>query len=184
MTFTFFSVTDTDPPLMPSDVGYLAWNFEPDLTSGNQAPTSGQIYYMKIKVRQPVLATGVACSISTGGVTLTAGANWMGLLDSNGNRVGLTADMTTQFASIQRLKAPFAGGPISLTPQDYFGAILSNGTTPPQLQRASAQSVSVNSETVAPFRYSLGAAAQTVLPASASPSAYTASAFAFWMGIY
>lgn len=170
--------------LGPEDYGLLSWVYPVMQASGSAVPTSGTVRM----VRLPTLAvtttiTSLACHIGTAPTTPTAGQNFMGLYDSTGTRVAVTADATAAFTTIGdkvvALTAPYAAAP-----GNYWVAILANAATPPAFSVcASYSATAANFNTgVATAQFTNGPAAQTSLPASITMASRTTSLQATWVG--
>lgn len=173
------------PGLGPEDYGLVTWNYGVMQVSGSSVPVSGTVRM----VRLPVLAvtttfTSLAVHIDVAPTTPTAGQNFMGVYDTAGTRVAVTADATADFTTIGdkviALTAPYVAAPGT-----YFVAILANAATPPAFSRSAAFSdTAANFNTTAALaQYTNGPAAQTTLPASITMASRTKSVQATWVGV-
>jgi len=174
---------------MPSDQGYVTWSVDPANASNSTVLTAGVMALTRVAVRtQPggtVTVTNIEAGVNVAGVTLTAGQNFAALYNPLGTRVGVTADQSATWNSIGHKTMAISGGPIVLGPGYYWVAFLSNGTTPPQMLRASqAAANSVNSRTTAATtRFGTFGAAQTVTPASITPGTIASNVNAWFAGL-
>jgi hypothetical protein len=119
--------------------------------------------------------------------TLTAGQNFVGLYDSSGTRVAVSADLASDWA-VSGYKTTAFTASASLTTGAYFAAWLSVGTTPITVARASAMnSAALNAGmTAAAARYSTGGTgwtAQTSLPSPGTMANRTAGATSIWCAL-
>lgn len=99
---TDWLVEGADPDLgqwpAPGDRGVKAWNLPPEfLTGSSGTPTAGQGFYMRV----PILRSFTASKLLVGmGVAATTASNWyLGLFNSAGTRVGVSADWGTTGAA-------------------------------------------------------------------------------------
>lgn len=172
------------PGIGPEDYGLVSWSYPVMQCSGSAVPTSGTVRM----VRLPTLAvtttiTSLACHIATAPTTPTAGQNFMGLYDSTGTRVAVTADATTPFTTtgdkVIALTAPYVAAP-----GNYWVAILANAATPPAFSLCASHSdTAANFNTaVASAQFTNGPAAQTSLPASITMGSRTKSLNCTWVG--
>jgi len=159
----------------PSDHGLIAWNFTPyAATSSALAPTGGTIYAMKIKVPVATTITNVIIGINVQGSTLTTGQNFAALYSGAKALLSATADQTSTWGSTT--------GPITMalsTPQPVpagyvYVAFLSNGTTPPTLNRGAGNinNVGLSSATAL---YATAGTSQTSMPSTITTTAYTSA---------
>lgn len=160
----------------PSDQGMLSWTHDPANNVGAAIlTTAGTVYMFAVPLRQITTVTSVIIGVQAAGATLTAGQNFAGLYDSAGNRVGITADQTTNWqstgAKVMNLTAPAL-----LQPGMYYVAVVANGTTLPTLTRGITDALGgvMNTNlTAATFRFSFGATGQTTLPATITMASRT-----------
>lgn len=173
------------PGLGPEDYGLVSWAYPVMQCSGSAVPTSGTVRM----VRLPALAvtttfTSACCHIATAPTTPTAGQNFMGLYDSTGTRVAVTADATTPFTTTGDKIVAFTA-PYVAAPGTYYLAILANAATPPAFSLCASHSASAaNFNTgVATAQFTNGPAAQTTLPASITMASRTTSLNCTWAGV-
>jgi len=120
----------------PNDFGWKTWTCDPLVCNTTNLLATGSIYLMAVFVRSAMTISNVIYNVTTVGATLTSAENFIGLYNSSGTRVALTADQTTNFQTSGIHTAAFTSS-YAATPGMYYIAIVSNGTTPPTL-RASA----------------------------------------------
>lgn len=176
------------PPFLPSDVGWLAWNYDPALiVNSSTLPSLGGIVLIGVNVRSPVSCTNVITVVSTAGGTLTASENFAGLYNSAGTLIGTSADQTTAWGSAGAgLKTmALAGGPFTLPAGMYWVALVANGTTSPAFGRNvnNVAGLVNGANSAATSRYGGILSGQTSLPGSITPSSITQQGVGFWAAL-
>jgi hypothetical protein len=170
----------------------LAWNMPASAINGNTlsaAQTNLVPYIFKIWVPETISVSTIRMIQSVNGATLTAGSNMVGLYDSTGARIGVSADQSTPWASGAPATRDISltGGPFTVTggPRVFvWGAIVTAGTTRPAFARGNTPASSSEYNAGLPAaRASIGQLAAVVsgsgLPASFTPgSSITLSAMA------
>lgn len=134
-------VPDQSPavaPWMPSDSGFLGWNFDPIVSGSASAPGNGAVNLLRVNVRVPVTVTNVHVYISVGGTGLVTNECYAGLYNSSGTLIAATADQSTAWAGTGLMTMALANGPYTLAPGFYWVAFLANESAGgvPQLLRA------------------------------------------------
>jgi hypothetical protein len=83
----------------PTDSKMFGWTFPAEAASGGTAPTAGVPSYGRLKCRKTGTLSNVQCFVMTGGSGATALANcYLDVIDfATGNRLGVTADVSTKF---------------------------------------------------------------------------------------
>lgn len=168
------------------DHGYLAWTFPPITAAGATAlATAGVLYLSKVYVRNGFTASNVTFDVGAAGGTLTAGQNFVGLYNSSGSRVALTADMTTVFSTANTLNTVAFTAPAALTAGFYWVAALFNGTTGPTLFRGNGTTSRTLNAGLTAATSTAGTilTGQTSLPASFTPSSITPSFPNYWFAL-
>lgn len=170
-----------------ADAGFLAWTYDSSIANGgtDAAMTSGTVYLSQFIVRQPITATNIAVYVTQIGGTLTSGQNFLGIYNSAGTRMGVTADQTTAWGTTGYKSAALTA-PVALTPGKYWVAYLGNGTTPTRFARAAGiLNATLYNGTLGTgqLRYASNATAQTSLPSSITPSSNTATNLPVWAAI-
>jgi hypothetical protein len=118
--------------------------------------------------------TALGTYIAQAGVTAGAGVNQMGIYDSAGNRLGVTADMTTAFGTAGLAEGLLTAPVAVVAGKNYYLAILANYTgTTVQTSGVSGQALT-HGATLGGFIPNLFAGAQASLPASFSPAGLSA----------
>lgn len=156
--------------ISPADRGLLAWTIDPGVARDSNAPTNGLIRGSRIK-HPGGLITGIAyvsLSPQVGGV---AGQNFLGIYDTNGNRLAQTADLTAAWAAANAVEvtSPLSA-PINLPAGFYDIVVLANmnaGINPGLVCWAGAAFVPNFGAAVngAPFRGFIADAGAVALPA-------------------
>jgi hypothetical protein len=171
----------------PSDNNLLGAAFDPAQIGSNSALTAGVLFLVKV----PILAGGTVSNVwygfNTGGTTLTAGQNLVGVYNSSGTLIGTSADQTTAFGASGSHTAAItavSGQSLAIAPGGFvYAAFLCNGTTPPTLWRSGSQNAGNNiGLTAGNWRFCTIGTGQTALPASVN-LASTTSVSAFWAGV-
>jgi hypothetical protein len=173
----------------PADASFLEWNYDPARVHSSVGPTSGTIQAIRITVRRPITVTNIVLYQQGAGTGLVAGC-LVGLYTSAGVQVGVSADQATVWNSGGQVFKTMAltGGPFLLAPGYYFVLAVANqtaGGTPTWGLDQSFGAGLVNANIGAlGARWATGAAAQTTLPASFTPTTYlTLSANTIWAGL-
>jgi hypothetical protein len=120
---------------LPSDLGYVTWSYDPAYLSGTfggAALPGGKLFLVLCPVRATAKTAGVAMWITSGGSGLTAGQNFTGVYDINGNLLAATPDLTSSWGSTGYLSVGFNSA-AAISPPCAWVAFLSNGTTKPSL---------------------------------------------------
>jgi hypothetical protein len=166
-----------------TDQNLLGWSYDPVIPTGSSAPTSGTIQYIRVKASASGNVANLLLNVSTGGSGLTSGQNLVGLYDATGTQLAVSGDQTTAWGT-NGLKTASISATAVVAGTVYYIGLLSVGTTPPSISRNILSSVVPNiGFASAPFRFNNGAASQTTLPASFTPSGTTASGNTFWVGM-
>jgi hypothetical protein len=177
--------TVNDATFTPADHGLAAWTHDPaTLRSASNATTSGTIYLCKVKIaNRSTVASNVIVGIEAAGSGLTAGQCFVGLYNSSGTRLALSADQAANWTSTG-LKTIALTAPQTLAVGSYYVAILAVGSTPPQFAMGAggATTVSAGLATGA-SRFLTGPTTQTSLPSSITLSSQTVTSGARWAAL-
>jgi hypothetical protein len=169
-----------------AEAGYKLINFPPEhMDPTGQAPTTGVIYLNKVVVHQTTSIANLNIWVANQGTALTAGQNFMGIYDSTGARVAVTADQSTVWNSSGWKSSALVGGPFNLSAGSYWIAVLANGVTGLTFGKSRSNNLSG-----ALLNGSLAASAErwgtngtgTSLPSSITPSSNALSQLSFWVG--
>ena len=183
---TVGGASQTNQPWLPSDSGYLAWNFDPAQQQGGTILVTSNVYLARVNIRQAISVSNVLAYITTPGSGLTASQNFAGLYNSAGTLIATTADQSSGFASGGLRTMALTGGPYALAAGTFvWVAIVSNGTTPPTMLRGGATSASglELGLTVSTARWATNGTATTALPGTLTPASNVNSGITFWAGL-
>jgi hypothetical protein len=178
----------------PADQGFVSWTYDPDsgpTLGGSLLATSGLLYLNGVWIRNSAATLGhIAYYVSIAGATLTAGQSFVGLYNSAGTQIGLSADQSTNWTSTGYLAtaiSPSSAGSLTLVPTGlYWVAFLSNWTgTAPGFGRQANLNVTLANGPIAAAtaRYATNTGG-TSLPASFTPSANTLTQVTYWAAVY
>ncbi len=181
-----YPVSDVnDASFTPADQGLIAWTADPaTLRSAGNSTVSGSVYLCKVKiVNRSTVVSNVIVGIETAGATLTAGQSLVGLYNSSGTRLAVSADQSANWTSTG-MKTIALTAPQTLAVGSYYVAILSVGTTPPQFSTGAGGSVNINvGLSTGAARFLIGPTAQTSLPSSITLSSQTVSTGSRWAAL-
>jgi len=169
-----------------ADHGLLTWTQDPaTLRSSADNVTAGTVYLAKVKiVNRSTVVSNILYGVVTAGTGLTAAQNFVGLYDSSGTRLAVSADQTTNFGSAGLKTAAIT--PQTLAVGSYYVAILVNltpGTIPQFATGAGASSATNAGLTAGNARFLTALTAQTTLPASITLSSGTVNIGARWAAL-
>lgn len=148
---------------------------------GGLALVDGTIHFVSVSMFAGMRISGTCIGITTAGVALTLSK--VGLYDTSGNRLAISADQGTAWQSAGPQTIPFTAAVTITTTGIYYGAIISKGGTPAAPFRIGQSMVGmgvVNSGLL-PFGLQAG---QTDLIASATIVAGSGSSPIPWFGFY
>lgn len=169
----------------PSSHGAIAWVADPTTVSGTVTLNAGIVFLSALYVARSATATKLFWTVSTAGATPTAGQNFVGLYDSNGNRlanVGVDARVTATGMFTETIS-------VALTPGMYWVAWLFNATTPPQLHKVNATALNGTANMLnfnlptSGLRAAMNGSALTALPSVLTTTSNTAATNATWAAI-
>lgn len=176
--------TVNDATFKPADHGLVTWTHDPaTLRSAGNSTVSGSVYLCKVKiVDRATVVSNIHVGLEVGGTTLTAGQSLVGLYNSSGTRLVVSADQSANWTT-SGMKT------IAITPQtlavgSYYVALLSVGTTPPQFSTGAGGSVNINvGLSTGTSRFLIGPTSQTSLPASITLGSQTISTGSRWAAL-
>ncbi|MGA4875841.1 hypothetical protein [Streptomyces lydicamycinicus] len=169
-------------PELPSEQGLLAWTYNPDMaghvTAQSSGGVAGRVTLVRIILRKQITWTNIWIGLAGVDTGATLSNCYLGVYDTSGNRVGVTADISTSLMS-SAIAKPFAlTSPFTAAAGTYFIAMLLNGTwtTNSLTFKASGAGISVNAGLTAPnLRYSNMLTGQASLPSSLTLANQTTS---------
>ncbi|MET9098284.1 hypothetical protein [Streptomyces antibioticus] len=170
----------------PADQGLSAWSFDPASCTGSGTTLSaGFIYAVKLLLRQPTTLNRVHAVLGTAGSGLTSGQCLAGYYDTAGNRLGVSADQSTAWASAGN-KAMALTAPVDVPAGAVYAAFLFNGTTSPSFAAGSTHGANFTPGNAAlsagAYRFCRSASGQTSLPSTITLSGFTPDANNVWAG--
>lgn len=169
----------------PDDfAGIIAWDFDPVYIQAGVAAANGTVYLMRIKLRYAATITNLLMSVTAAGITPVASQSFLGLINSAGTLVAVTADAGTALTALGLLTVPLTA-PYAAAAGDYWVALVSNAATPPQLARACTLGLAGTftlGSTAATRRFATNGAGATAL-ANISPASNSAAGLTFWAAV-
>lgn len=158
----------------PSDQGLLAWTGDPNdaghVTAQSNGGVAGRVTLTKVTIKGPSITWS---SIWFGLAGVDTGATlancYLGVYNSSGTLVGVTADISSSLMSGATGKSVSLVTPFTAAPGEYFVAMLLNGTwtTNSLTFKATGAGITVNCGLTAPrLRYSNMLTSQTTLPST------------------
>lgn len=173
--------------IQAADHGFLAWNFDPVLSQGaNNTNTQGNVFLNAVKFRKAQTVSNLHCYVTTAGTSVTAGQNWMGLLDSAGTLLATVA-MDTAFTSTGLKTMAITAQ--AVTAGWYWVGILPNITgTVAQLLVGNANGATQNLSpniglAAASYRCAVNGTTQTTLSTITPGNNSTTGAKPFWVAV-
>lgn len=172
---------------LAGDQNLIAWAFDPVHAASSIGTVNGTMSLIKVIVRSATTITNGVYAVVNGGTSLTSGQNFIGLYDSSGTRVAISADQTTNMGTSNNIVTAPWTAPYSAAAGSYWLAILTNGLASPDFARAGANAISNLASvglTTSTRRFGTSGSGLTALPASFTPSGMGAVANGlFWVGI-
>jgi hypothetical protein len=164
--------------------GYKAWAFDiAECNANTAALTAGTIYAVRVPILSAFTCTTVAVYVNTAGTTMTN--TFLGLFDSTGARLAITADVVADFNTGTGLKEEPLAASTALTAGTYIDvAVLFVGGTPGTLLRLNPSTTAVLQANLATstLRTATAGTGQTTLPSSGLTKAASNGTF-FWAGL-
>lgn len=158
----------------------IAWTGDPTLFTAASVATSGLPMLSAIYVSRACTTSSLVFFVSTAGSGPTAGQNWVGLVNSTGTLVASASTTTNVTQGVQTVSWSATA---ALTPGQYYIVMLWNGTTNPQVARASTGNLAAYNAglTNATLRFATNGTSQTTLAGSWTLSSNTQTgAYPFW----
>lgn len=172
--------TDGPSGFVPADHGYLGWSVDPANCASSNTVTAGVLYLQKVKVLTPGTSSIGALQVATAGTSLTN--CFLGLFDSTGARIALSANQATAWQS-GGYKATSWASPVVVTPGTYYTGILVGGGTPPLFSRV-GNSNAVNAGLSAPgLRFGTSGTGQTAIPSSVTLSSVATDSVSYFTAV-
>ncbi|MFJ7205922.1 hypothetical protein ACIQWR_20590 [Streptomyces sp. NPDC098789] len=117
---------------LPSDQGLLAWTGDPNdaghVTAQSSGGVAGRVTLVKVQMRKSITWSKLWFGLAgvDSGATLTN--CYLGVYNSSGTLVGVTADISTTLMSGATGKSVDLVAPFTAAPGEYYVAMLLNGT--------------------------------------------------------
>lgn len=182
--FTINGVPVPSTTYQASDVGFLAWTYDPSTATNSTLITNGTVYLAQVQLRYAQTVSKLAVGVTVAASGVTANQNFIGLYDSGGTLRASTAAGTidTPLASAGLLNASVAT-PYAAPAGTYWVALLCNATTAPTIARSSGATLSIpnSGASAANLRYAVNGTARTTLAATITTSSNSATnAITMW----
>lgn len=179
-------INNTDTTLsggvVPADMGFLAYNFDPTLgvTTSTPLTTAGTVYVMKLHTNVDITVTNIVMYVTTANGTPTTGQNFAGLFTSGKALMAATADQSTAWGSTGYVTMALSAA--QQVPAGYFYVgVFSNGTTQPAFMKAGHTSGNGVLTTANSRWASADATRTTTFPAILGT--FTATTNAYWAAV-
>jgi len=167
---------------LPELHGLKSWNYDPTNATGAAAPTAGVIYLMKTLFHRSVQASTIRWQVTNNAAMPTN--TYFGIYDLAGNRLCITADVSSDMTTIGTKSAAMISPPV-MPPNYYYIAFLVGGYAGggPQLSIAGVPAGIANANLAAPdLRFASYSSGLTALPATITMASQVSSANQFWVG--
>jgi hypothetical protein len=174
-----------DYEFTPADYGLKAWVGDPGKLAGGIQVPGGIVRLLKVKIPKAITIANVVVYIKGASMALTSGQNFVALYDTSGNRVGVSADMTSAFM------AATAGATVTCAltsaysaPAGFvYAAVLFNGSNTPNMGRFQNAPEYSNVNLTVP-RFGMFGSGLTSMPANITPGSIVSDATGgFWAGL-
>lgn len=167
----------------PSSSGWQSWLYDPEAAVTGVIVATGVVYLHRFVVTQGFLASNIIATVTTQGSTLTASQSFVGLYNSSGTRIAISADQSVAWTTTGA-KTMALTTPVWLVPGTYYIGLVSVGTTPPTFASAGGFQNAYNAGlTGAALRHGSQLTGQTTLPASVTLSSSVSTAVNTWAAI-
>jgi hypothetical protein len=178
--------TVNDAEFTAQDHGFVGWTSNPGTMSGSGFQlATGTVYLSKIKiVDRSTLVSNITYYVAVAGTSLTAAQCFVGLYNSSGTRLALSADQATNLASTGSKTAALTAAQ-TLAVGTYYVAFLANfsGTVPNLSGSGGNSGVTNVGLTTATSRSLNTAAGNTSLPTSITLGSQSQNIAVRWAGL-
>lgn len=162
--------------------GVAAWNFDPINAATSLLASSGVTYLQKVILARSTLVTGIDLRIAVAGATVSTG--YVGIYDSTGARVGVSANQTTAWTTTGDKVIPLTA-PVTLPAGTYWVAFLTQATTIPRPSGSAIGGINFGVTVGAALRAGMFGTGLSALPATITLSSMTQNTLAVpWVGLY
>ncbi|MFF4644977.1 hypothetical protein [Streptomyces sp. NPDC001389] len=162
-----------NPARMPADQSLLAWTGDPNdaghVTAQSNAGVAGRITLVQLLLRKQITWSKIWFGLAGVDAGATLANCYLGVYNSSGTLLGVTADISTSLMSGATGKSVDLVTPFTAAPGEYYIAMLLNGTwtTNSLTFKATGAGITVNCGLTAPrLRYSNMLTGQTTLPST------------------
>lgn len=168
---------------LPSDLGFIAWSYDPAFTSSSTVVTNGTLYLSAVYIRAATTISKVWWGVATAGATPTSTQNNVGLYSSAGTLLSsvnvdakVTGSNSVQFGTLGAAQAVATGF--------YWVGLLFNAGTPPTLVRTSGLVAGINDANMSTstYRYATNGTSLTALPSPITPGS-NGTGPSFWVAV-
>lgn len=171
--------------LYPEVNNLLAWTYDPVFSGGAGRLTEQTIYMQKFYLKRPQTLSSVMFHVANATAALATNS-YVGLYSTAGNRLAVTADISTEFETTGMKTVNFTTPYVAL-PGYYYTALLA-GDGPglgPDVTTSGASAGLANANlTTSSLRFAIAGTGQTSLPATITMSGLvTAAGINPWIGV-
>ncbi|WP_030248083.1 hypothetical protein [Streptomyces sp. NRRL S-455] len=171
--------------MTPADAGLITWSYPPWAASSAGPGNSGIIYFMRCKIPAARPVTGVRLYQTAPGASLTAGQCLVGLYDSSGNRVAISSDQSTTWASGSQVNKDCAfTSQYAASPGYYWAAMLFVGSAGPSWSKGPPSGLMNAGWPSPPLPTLVSTGGQTSIPATVNLTSLSGTVSAFWAALY
>ena len=167
----------------PGRQSLLGWNYDSEAAAGTFLHVSGTLYMHKIYIPAAATISNILIGVTTGGSTLTAGQNLVGLYNAAGSRVAVSTDQSAAWAT-SGAKSCALTAAYAAAVGVYWVGVLSVGTTPITAAVSNgfraAYEAGVSGATL---RHGANATGQTSMPASVTLASNGSTSASTWVGL-
>ena len=155
--------------------GILGWNSDPAYGSGGLTATAGTVYLQRLNFYLNTTVTNLLYWVPTLGAGASSTGTFVGLYNSAGTRLAVSADLLTTFnasGTAGMVVCPLtAAQAMSAGTFGWAACVFNLATTQPTLLRQQNTAANLNGGlTAANARWAVNGTGQTSLPASITPS--------------
>jgi hypothetical protein len=162
-----------NPARTPADQGLLAWTGDPNdaghVTAQSNAGVAGRVTLVQMVLRKQITWSKIWFGLSGVDGSASLASCYLGVYNSSGTLVGVTADISSSLMSGATGKSVDLITPFTAAPGEYYVAMLLNGTWSTNVLtfKATGAGITVNCNLAAPrLRYSNMLTSQTTLPST------------------
>lgn len=166
----------------PKDSNLTAWTYDPVVAINSTILTAGQINLSRFRLSRAATISTIHLHV----VTVGAGLSncYVGLYSMDGTLRAVSSDQSASLATLG-LRSIAMTTPYAAPAGTYYIALVTNGTTPPTISRATGQSGLGNvGLSAGSFRFCVhNTGGQTSLPSTLTLTATVVSTNPYWFGV-